>query len=32
MRSGVAGFADDAAEHFYLPERYTDPFGNTTTK
>ena len=31
MRSGVAGFADDAAEHFYLPERYTDPFGNTTT-
>jgi RHS repeat-associated protein len=31
MRSGVAGFADDAAEHFYLPEEYTDPFGNLTT-
>ena len=31
IRSGIAGFADDAAEHFYLPERYTDPFGNTTT-
>jgi RHS repeat-associated protein len=31
MRSGIAGFADDAAAHFYLPERYTDPFGNTTT-
>jgi RHS repeat-associated protein len=31
IRSGIAGFADDAADHFYLPERYTDPFGNTTT-
>lgn len=29
-RSGVAGFADDAADHFYLPERYTDPFGQVT--
>lgn len=31
MRSGVAGFAQDAARHFYLPEKYTDSFGNTTT-
>lgn len=31
QRSGVAGFADDAADHFYLPERYTDAFGNKTT-
>ena len=31
MCSGVAGFAPDAAQHFYLPERYTDPFGNVTT-
>jgi RHS repeat-associated protein len=31
LRSGVAGFANDAADHFYLPERYTDPFGNQTT-
>jgi RHS repeat-associated protein len=31
MRSGVAGFAGDAADHFYLPEKYTDPFGNPTT-
>jgi RHS repeat-associated protein len=31
QRSGVAGFADDAADHFYLPERYTDSFGNVTT-
>ena len=30
QRSGVAGFAPDAAAHFYLPERYTDAFGNTT--
>ncbi|GLV54151.1 hypothetical protein KDH_10000 [Dictyobacter sp. S3.2.2.5] len=29
--SGVAGFAPDAAQHFYVPERYTDPFGNPTT-
>jgi hypothetical protein len=26
-RSGVAGFAADAARHFFLPERYADPFG-----
>ncbi|WP_107669741.1 SpvB/TcaC N-terminal domain-containing protein [Cyanothece sp. BG0011] len=31
IRSGIAGFALDAAEHFYLPERYTDSFGQTTT-
>lgn len=31
VRSGIAGFAVDAAEHFYLPEAYTDIFGNTTT-
>jgi hypothetical protein len=31
IRSGIAGFAPDAAQHFYLPERYTDPFDNTTT-
>jgi RHS repeat-associated protein len=31
VRSGIAGFATDAADHFYLPERYTDPFGQTTT-
>jgi RHS repeat-associated protein len=31
MRSGIAGFAADAAQHFYLPESYTDPFGNLTT-
>lgn len=31
MCSGVAGFANDAAQHFYLPEEYTDPFGNLTT-
>ncbi|PXX16111.1 RHS repeat-associated protein [Nitrosomonas ureae] len=30
MRSGVAGFAGNAAENFYLPEKYTDPFGNIT--
>lgn len=30
IRSGIAGFQPDAAAHFYLPERYTDPFGNTT--
>lgn len=28
--SGVPGFAPDAADHFYLPERFTDPFGNVT--
>lgn len=31
IRSGIAGFAAEAAEHFYLPERSTDPFSNTTT-
>jgi len=31
MRSGTAGFASDAHQHFFLPERYTDPFGNVTT-
>jgi RHS repeat-associated protein len=31
IRSGIAGFAPDAAQHFYLPEKYTDPFGNITT-
>jgi hypothetical protein len=24
-------FAPNAADHFYLPERYTDPFGHVTT-
>lgn len=31
IRSGIAGFAPNAGQHFYLPKRYTDPFGNTTT-
>ena len=31
LRSGIAGFAADAAQHFFLPERYTDPFGAVTT-
>ena len=31
VASGRAGFASDAALHFYLPEEYTDPFGNKTT-
>ncbi len=31
MRSGVAGFSPDAARHFYLPEKFTDSFGNATT-
>ncbi|OOG77104.1 SpvB/TcaC N-terminal domain-containing protein [Algoriphagus sp. A40] len=30
IRSGIAGFHADAAMHFFLPERYTDPFGNIT--
>ena len=30
MRSGVAGFAAAAADHFYLPRKYTDAFGNAT--
>ncbi|MFF1566872.1 SpvB/TcaC N-terminal domain-containing protein [Streptomyces sp. NPDC058293] len=28
--SGVAGFNAAAPQHFFLPERYTDPFGNVT--
>lgn len=31
IRSGTAGFERDAKQHFYLPELYTDPFGNVTT-
>ena len=31
IRSGVAGFEPDAPQHFYLPERYTDPFDEETT-
>src|SRR4029450_11249700 len=31
VRSGVAGFAPDAAQHFFLPQQYTDPFGGITT-
>ena len=31
IASGRAGFEGDATQHFYLPERYTDPFGNVTT-
>jgi RHS repeat-associated protein len=30
MRSGVASFAADATQHFFLPERYEDSFGNVT--
>ena len=28
--SGITGFRPDAPQHFYHPERYTDPFGNVT--
>ncbi len=31
IRSGIAGFANDAKDHFYLPEKYTDPFGKVIT-
>jgi RHS repeat-associated protein len=31
IRSGIAGFSANAQQHFYLPERYEDPFGNITT-
>ena len=31
LRSGIAGFGDGAKSRYYLPERYTDCFGNTTT-
>ena len=27
---GIAGFAADAADHFYLPKNYTDAFNNIT--
>jgi RHS repeat-associated protein len=30
IRSGIAGFAPDAALHFYLPERFSDAFGHVT--
>jgi RHS repeat-associated protein len=30
IRSGIAGFQANAAQHFYLPDKYTDPFGNVT--
>jgi RHS repeat-associated protein len=30
IRSGIAGFAAGAAQHFYLPERFTDAFGHVT--
>ncbi len=30
MRSGIAGFAPNAHEFFFLPNRYTDPFGKQT--
>lgn len=29
--SGTAGYTADAPQHFYLPEHYTDLFGNLTT-
>lgn len=28
--SGIAGYGADVDQHFYLPERYLDPFGNLT--
>jgi YD repeat-containing protein len=31
MRSGVGGFAASADQHFFLPEEFTDAFGNTTS-
>lgn len=31
MRSGIAGFDANAHNNFYLPNLYTDPFGNQTT-
>ena len=31
IRSGTAGFAAGALQAFALPDRYTDPFSNTTT-
>ncbi|MFE9574996.1 SpvB/TcaC N-terminal domain-containing protein [Nocardia sp. NPDC006044] len=29
-RAGIAGYHPDAAQHFFLAQRYTDPFGNVT--
>jgi RHS repeat-associated protein len=31
IRSGTAGYAIDARQHYCLPERFIDPFGNVTT-
>jgi RHS repeat-associated protein len=31
LRSGVAGYDADAAQRFYLPTRYRDPFGHLTS-
>ncbi len=31
LRSGIAGFEPDAHEHYFLPERFTDAFGQTAT-
>ena len=31
IRSGIAGFASDAKDRFYLPDEYTDLFNNTTS-
>jgi RHS repeat-associated protein len=31
IRSGIAGFQANASLQFYLPNQYTDPFGNVTT-
>ncbi|NJK28531.1 MAG: hypothetical protein HC925_08920, partial [Coleofasciculaceae cyanobacterium SM2_3_26] len=30
IRSGIAGFEANARDRFYLPDRYTDAFGNAT--
>lgn len=30
ISSGIAGFAENAANHFYLAQRFTDVFGQTT--
>ncbi len=32
IRSGIAGFSSDTPLHFFVPERYTDAFGNTTVQ
>ncbi|WP_367108741.1 SpvB/TcaC N-terminal domain-containing protein [uncultured Psychrobacter sp.] len=31
IRSGIAGFSNDAADHFFLPKRYINAFNQTTT-